>query len=174
MAKSKPPASRPAAKAADGWPFGHALLAGLCAGLASLFAKLAELGSSSPTQMSALACAGSCLAGPAGWACEGKPGAWAQLPYLLQLLRLLSVAGFVSANGVMFAQQGLAMAKLPSEVATILNFSTSFIASALLGWAVFSEALRPKWLLGTAMMVAGLALILYGEGRERSKAGKAA
>ena len=42
---------------------------------------------------------------------------------------------------------------------TVINTSTNFIATAVLGLAVFSESLPPLWWLGASMLVAGNVII---------------
>lgn len=48
----------------------------------------------------------------------------------------------------------LAKGKSTTQV-SIMNTSTNFMVTALLGVAVFSEALPPLWWVGAAMLVAG-------------------
>lgn len=48
----------------------------------------------------------------------------------------------------------LASGKSTTQV-SIMNTSTNFMVTALLGVAVFSEALPPLWWAGAAMLVAG-------------------
>jgi drug/metabolite transporter (DMT)-like permease len=42
---------------------------------------------------------------------------------------------------------------------SIMNTSANFVLTALLGSAIFSEALPPLWWLGAAMLVAGNVII---------------
>jgi drug/metabolite transporter (DMT)-like permease len=42
---------------------------------------------------------------------------------------------------------------------SIMNTSCNFVITALLGYAIFSEALPPLWWLGAAMLVAGNVII---------------
>lgn len=50
---------------------------------------------------------------------------------------------------------------------SIVNTSSNFVITAILGFAIFSEALPPLWWLGAAMLVAGNVIIgRKGEGDE--------
>lgn len=42
---------------------------------------------------------------------------------------------------------------------SIMNTSSNFVITAVLGFAIFSEALPPLWWLGAAMLVAGNVII---------------
>jgi drug/metabolite transporter (DMT)-like permease len=42
---------------------------------------------------------------------------------------------------------------------SIMNTSTNFMVTAVLGFAIFSESLPPLWWLGAAMLVAGNVII---------------
>jgi drug/metabolite transporter (DMT)-like permease len=42
---------------------------------------------------------------------------------------------------------------------SIMNTSSNFVITAILGFAIFSEALPPLWWLGAAMLVAGNVII---------------
>jgi drug/metabolite transporter (DMT)-like permease len=42
---------------------------------------------------------------------------------------------------------------------SIMNTSANFVITAILGFAIFSEALPPLWWLGAAMLVAGNVII---------------
>lgn len=42
---------------------------------------------------------------------------------------------------------------------SIVNTSSNFVITAILGFAIFSEALPPLWWLGAAMLVAGNVII---------------
>jgi drug/metabolite transporter (DMT)-like permease len=52
---------------------------------------------------------------------------------------------------------------------SIINTSSNFVITAILGFAIFSEALPPLWWLGAAMLVAGNVII--GRKDEGSKHG---
>jgi hypothetical protein len=64
---------------------------------------------------------------------------------------------------------------------SIMNTSCNFVITALLGYAIFSEALPPLWWLGAAMLVAGNVIIgrkdegvpkEEGEDQEERRAGE--
>ena len=42
---------------------------------------------------------------------------------------------------------------------SILNTSTNFVITALLGWAIFSESLPPLWWAGATLLIAGNVII---------------
>ncbi|ETS82654.1 hypothetical protein PFICI_04530 [Pestalotiopsis fici W106-1] len=69
-------------------------------------------------------------------------------------------------NGVMWTLFTKALARGSSTTqVSIMNTSTNFVITALLGLAIFSESLPPLWWLGAAMLVAGNVII----GRKEEK-----
>lgn len=52
---------------------------------------------------------------------------------------------------------------------TIINTSTNFLLTAVLGYFIFRESLPPLWFLGAAMLVAGNVVI--GRREEQEKGG---
>lgn len=53
---------------------------------------------------------------------------------------------------------------------SIMNTSTNFVITAILGFAIFSEALPPLWWIGAAMLVAGNVIIgSKDEGKSEAK-----
>ncbi|KAK4126001.1 hypothetical protein N657DRAFT_632166 [Parathielavia appendiculata] len=63
-------------------------------------------------------------------------------------------------NGVMWTLFTTALARGNSTTqVSIMNTSANFVITALLGYAIFSEALPPLWWLGAAMLVAGNVII---------------
>ncbi|KAL3955363.1 hypothetical protein ACCO45_010926 [Purpureocillium lilacinum] len=63
-------------------------------------------------------------------------------------------------NGVMWTLFTAALAKGTSTTqVSIINTSTNFVLTALLGLAIFSEALPPLWWAGAAMLVAGNVIV---------------
>lgn len=52
---------------------------------------------------------------------------------------------------------------------SIINTSSNFVITAILGFVIFSEALPPLWWLGAAMLVAGN--VITGRKDEGSKPG---
>jgi drug/metabolite transporter (DMT)-like permease len=54
--------------------------------------------------------------------------------------------------------QALAKGNSTTQV-SIMNTSTNFMITALLGFAIFSESLPPLWWLGAALLVAGNVII---------------
>ncbi|KAI0165613.1 hypothetical protein GGR57DRAFT_448083 [Xylariaceae sp. FL1272] len=63
-------------------------------------------------------------------------------------------------NGVMWTlfTQALAKGQSTTQV-SILNTSTNFMVTAILGFAIFSESLPPLWWVGATMLVAGNVII---------------
>ncbi|KAI2466342.1 hypothetical protein F4781DRAFT_355904 [Annulohypoxylon bovei var. microspora] len=74
-------------------------------------------------------------------------------------------------NGVMWSlfTQALAMGNSTTQV-SIMNTSTNFMITALLGLAIFAESLPPLWWIGAAMLVAGNVIIGRGTKEETSEA----
>jgi len=63
-------------------------------------------------------------------------------------------------NGVMWALFTKALARGTSTTqVSILNTSSNFMITAVLGFLIFSESLPPLWFLGAAMLVAGNVII---------------
>ncbi|KAK4103505.1 hypothetical protein N658DRAFT_421512 [Parathielavia hyrcaniae] len=63
-------------------------------------------------------------------------------------------------NGVMWTLFTKALARGDSTTqVSIINTSANFIITALLGYAIFSEALPPLWWLGAGMLVAGNVIV---------------
>ncbi|OTA95513.1 hypothetical protein M434DRAFT_202926 [Hypoxylon sp. CO27-5] len=70
-------------------------------------------------------------------------------------------------NGVMWSlfTQALAKGNSTTQV-SIMNTSTNFMITALLGLIIFSESLPPLWWVGAAMLVAGNVIIGRGNKQE--------
>ncbi|KAK4134107.1 hypothetical protein BT67DRAFT_442011 [Trichocladium antarcticum] len=63
-------------------------------------------------------------------------------------------------NGVMWTLFTTALARGNSTTqVSIMNTSCNFVITAVLGFAIFSEALPPLWWLGAAMLVAGNVIV---------------
>ncbi|KAK3688366.1 hypothetical protein B0T22DRAFT_439918 [Podospora appendiculata] len=63
-------------------------------------------------------------------------------------------------NGVMWTLFTTALARGNSTTqVSIMNTSSNFVITAVLGFAIFSEALPPMWWLGAALLVAGNVII---------------
>ncbi|KAJ0162649.1 hypothetical protein CTA2_4224 [Colletotrichum tanaceti] len=72
-------------------------------------------------------------------------------------------------NGIMWTLFTKALAKGQSTTqVSIMNTSSNFVITAILGLAIFSEALPPLWWIGAAMLVAGNVII----GRKDEEADK--
>lgn len=74
-------------------------------------------------------------------------------------------------NGVMWSlfTQALAKGNSTTQV-SIMNTSTNFMITALLGLIIFSESLPPLWWVGAAMLVAGNVIIGRGKQEEGDEA----
>jgi len=71
-------------------------------------------------------------------------------------------------NGIMWTLFTTALARGNSTTqVSIMNTSSNFVITAVLGFAIFSESLPPLWWLGAAMLVAGNVII--GQKDEGSK-----
>jgi hypothetical protein len=63
-------------------------------------------------------------------------------------------------NGVMWALFTKALARGTSTTqVSIINTSSNFMITAILGFIIFSESLPPLWWLGAALLVAGNVII---------------
>ncbi|KAI2619919.1 hypothetical protein GGR54DRAFT_601814 [Hypoxylon sp. NC1633] len=74
-------------------------------------------------------------------------------------------------NGVMWTlfTQALAKGNSTTQV-SIMNTSTNFVITALLGLAIFAESLPPLWWAGAALLVAGNVIIGRGKQEENGDA----
>jgi hypothetical protein len=68
-----------------------------------------------------------------------------------------------------FFTKALARGTSTTQV-SILNTSSNFMITAVLGWMIFSESLPPLWFAGAALLVAGNVII--GRREEREEKGK--
>ncbi|KAG5934692.1 hypothetical protein E4U53_000626 [Claviceps sorghi] len=72
------------------------------------------------------------------------------------LLRGIFFALNLTFNGIMWTLFTKALAKGSSTTqVSILNTSTNFVMTALLGWVIFAEALPPMWWAGASLLVVG-------------------
>ncbi|KAK1729430.1 hypothetical protein CaCOL14_007617 [Colletotrichum acutatum] len=72
-------------------------------------------------------------------------------------------------NGIMWTLFTKALAKGQSTTqVSIMNTSSNFVITAMLGFVIFSESLPPLWWVGAAMLVAGNVII----GRKHEEADK--
>ncbi|PSS16611.1 hypothetical protein M430DRAFT_103673 [Amorphotheca resinae ATCC 22711] len=75
-------------------------------------------------------------------------------------------------NGIMWALFTKALARGTSTTqVSIINTSSNFMITAVLGFIIFSESLPPLWWLGAAMLVAGNVIIGRREEDEPAKDG---
>ncbi len=74
-------------------------------------------------------------------------------------------------NGIMWTLFTKALARGTSTTqVSILNTSSNFMITAVLGWMIFSESLPPLWFVGAALLVAGNVIIgRRDEGEEKGK-----
>ncbi|KAH7031293.1 uncharacterized protein B0I36DRAFT_374271 [Microdochium trichocladiopsis] len=80
--------------------------------------------------------------------------------YIELVVRVIFFSLNLVFNGVMWTlfTQALAKGNSTTQV-SIMNTSTNFMITALLGFIIFSESLPPLWWLGAAMLVAGNVII---------------
>ncbi|CZR64958.1 uncharacterized protein PAC_14858 [Phialocephala subalpina] len=78
-------------------------------------------------------------------------------------------------NAIMWTLFTKALARGTSTTqVSILNTSSNFMLTAVLGWLIFSESLPPLWFLGAALLVAGNVIIgRRDEGEEKDVHGRA-
>ncbi|KAI5463105.1 hypothetical protein BGZ63DRAFT_422501 [Mariannaea sp. PMI_226] len=80
--------------------------------------------------------------------------------YVEIVVRVLFFILNLSFNGVMWSLFTTALARGTSTTqVSIMNTSTNFVVTALLGFVIFSEALPPLWWAGAALLVAGNVVI---------------
>jgi len=80
--------------------------------------------------------------------------------YIELVVRVIFFSLNLVFNGVMWTlfTQALAKGNSTTQV-SIMNTSTNFMITALLGFIIFSESLPPLWWLGASMLVAGNVII---------------
>ena len=77
-------------------------------------------------------------------------------------------------NGIMWALFTKALARGTSTTqVSIINTSSNFMITALLGLIIFSESLPPLWWVGAALLVAGNVIIGRREEEETKKVAEA-
>ncbi|KAF7922754.1 hypothetical protein BELL_0080g00100 [Botrytis elliptica] len=75
-------------------------------------------------------------------------------------------------NGIMWTLFTKALARGTSTVqVSIINTSSNFMLTAVLGFIIFSESLPPLWFLGAALLVAGNVIIGRREEEEKGNSG---
>ncbi|THV49169.1 hypothetical protein BGAL_0208g00200 [Botrytis galanthina] len=75
-------------------------------------------------------------------------------------------------NGIMWTLFTKALARGTSTVqVSIINTSSNFMITAVLGFIIFSESLPPLWFLGAALLVAGNVIIGRREEEEKGNSG---
>ncbi|PQE10321.1 Transmembrane 42 protein [Rutstroemia sp. NJR-2017a WRK4] len=73
-------------------------------------------------------------------------------------------------NGIMWTLFTKALARGTSTVqVSIINTSSNFMITAVLGFIIFSESLPPLWFVGAALLVAGNVIIGRREEEEKDK-----
>lgn len=76
------------------------------------------------------------------------------------VIRALFFALNLIFNGIMWTLFTKALARGTSTTqVSILNTSSNFMITAVLGWLIFSESLPPLWFLGAGLLVAGNVII---------------
>ncbi|KAI9821868.1 MAG: hypothetical protein M1827_002450 [Pycnora praestabilis] len=76
-------------------------------------------------------------------------------------------------NGIMWALFTTALARGTSTTqVSIINTSSNFMVTALMGFIVFAESLPPLWWLGAALLVAGSVIIGRRDDEDKGKEGR--
>ncbi|RPA78589.1 hypothetical protein BJ508DRAFT_416463 [Ascobolus immersus RN42] len=131
-----------------------AIFSGICASLNGLFAKLVTT-----TLTTSLSSSIATLFG---------------LPADSKVIEYGVRGGFFALNlvfnGIMWGLFTAALAKGQSATqVSIVNTSSNFVLTAVLGWLVFAEKLPALWWLGASMLVGGNVLIGKPDGDEEKK-----
>ena len=63
-----------------------------------------------------------------------------------------------------FFEMAIRFDPMQNQNTTVLNNAANFLASALIGWAAFGEALPRQWFLGAGLIVAGVSLVAASAG----------
>ena len=75
-------------------------------------------------------------------------------------IRGLALGGYILAQGQMWVLFVKAMQRIPSITAVVVNTCANVVASSLLGFAFFSEALPLLWWVGVSLMLCGVSLVV--------------
>ena len=86
-------------------------------------------------------------------------------PFGIMIMIMLNL-GFhvIQSNGAMTALYLKSLLRLPSLQATVLSLSANILITGLLAFLVWSESMRPSWLLGAACIISGVAVINHAAG----------
>jgi len=123
------------------------VLSGLCAALNGLFAKLVTDGMSRGLAEKVAACLGVV---PGGWGEDTTEGTVRVMFFLLN----------VAFNAIMWGMFTAALTRGPSATkVSVVNTSSNFMLTALLGSLIFSERLPPQWFLGATCLIIGNVII---------------
>ncbi|XP_024381977.1 uncharacterized protein [Physcomitrium patens] len=74
-------------------------------------------------------------------------------------LRLACYICVVACNVMMWTLYVRSLNRLSSLQATVFNFAANFLLSGLAGFLLFGEAAHLQWLLGAALIVAGITVL---------------
>ncbi|KAG6033071.1 hypothetical protein E4U19_006945 [Claviceps sp. Clav32 group G5] len=89
------------------------------------------------------------------------------------LIRGIFFALNLTFNGIMWTLFTKALAKGTSTTqVSVLNTGTNFVATALLGLVIFSEALPPMWWAGAGLLVVGNVVVGRKDEGERKEVGE--
>jgi drug/metabolite transporter (DMT)-like permease len=157
MARGKRPQQVAASKKEVRWQgFVLSTVAGTCAGLASVFGKLAVDGVWVQRFIDQIcgAFSTSTSTSTAGLMVEEYAG---------PALRAGCFGMIIVCNMVMWNLFVKSMNLSSSVTATVVNSATNFFSSALLGHLLFSEPLPAAWWIGSAFIVAGLFFLARGD-----------
>jgi len=129
--------------------FTLALMAGSCAAVASVFAKLTM----SPAMWK-------------GWICETLLVNWTTLDgtcnMMIATARLSSLFLVFLCNAVMWTLFVKSLRKCGSSAeATVANSASNFVCTAILGQLIFGERSSLQWWLGISLVLSGLILIHF-------------
>ncbi|KAJ7519224.1 hypothetical protein O6H91_20G029400 [Diphasiastrum complanatum] len=101
----------------------------------------------------------------AGWAWSAAAGATAALAAVLAKLaspvvrweyRIISYAGVITCNVIMWSCYVRSLKALSSLQATVVNFAVNFILTGFLGLICFGETLHLEWFIGAFFIVFGI------------------
>eukprot|EP00250_Pteridium_aquilinum_P015819 c22781_g1_i4 orf=497-865(-) len=91
-------------------------------------------------------------------------------PQLPSLVRALGYGGVVLLNVFMWSFYVRSLKVLSSLQATVVNFASNFLISALAGYLFFSEDLPLQWFLGASLIILGIVLLSQADySEEHSK-----
>ena len=137
-----------------------AVIAGLCASLASVFAKLAMASDSTTTLCVQLTEYSRDILPPLE---ENLTSTFLDCDQVVLYMRIICFGMIFLCNALMWTIYVKALQKCSSTVeATLINTASNLTFTAAFGFVLFGESLSLLWWIGMSFIVVGMCLIING------------